>query len=86
MYITIEHEVTNPKSFWETVEKAEMPSNIKLLQSLPDVAGKKAVCLFEADTLEEVRDLVEGAVGKFSNNTYFAVETEKAFGLPATVH
>ena len=84
MYIIIEHEITNP-TFWEAVQKAEIPSNLKLHQSLPNGEGTKAVCLWEAAALDEVREFVEGAVGEASNNTYFAVDAENAMGLPAAV-
>ena len=85
MYIIIEHEISNPTLFWETSQKAEIPSNLKLHQSLPNGDGTKAVCLWEAATVDQVRDFVEGAVGEASNNTYFAVNAENALGLPAAV-
>ena len=84
MYIIIEHEITNP-TFWEAVQKTEIPSNLKLRQLLPNGEGTKAVCLWEAATLDEVREFVEKAVGEVSNNTYFAVDAENALGLPAAV-
>ena len=84
MYIIIEHEITNP-TFWEAVQKTEIPSNLKLHQVLPNGEGTKAVCLWEASTLNKVREFVEETVGEVSNNTYFAVDAEKALGLPAAV-
>ena len=44
--------------------------------------GTKAVCLWEAASVNEVREFVEGAVGAVSNNAYFAVEAGNAMGLP----
>ncbi len=84
MYIIISHEVTNP-TFWEAVKKTEIPSNLKLHQVLPNGEGTKAVCLWEAATLDEVREFVEKTVGEVSNNTYFAVDTENALGLPVAI-
>ena len=84
MYIIIEHEITNP-IFWEAVQKNEIPSNLKLHQLLPNGEGTKSVCLWEAATLDEVREFVEEAVGDLSNNTYFAVDAENALGLPVAV-
>ncbi len=85
MYIIIEHEIGNPTSFWSAVKKTAIPSNLKLHQSIPNGEGTKAVCLWEAATLEEVKEFVEKTVGKVSNNTYFAVDAENALGLPAAV-
>ena len=83
MFVIIEHEITKPESFWEMVKKADLPSHMKLHQSLPNAEGNKAVCLWEADSVDDVKEYVEGGVGDFSNNTYFAVKAENALGLPA---
>ncbi len=87
MYVIIEHEIFDPKTFWETAEAelANLPSNVKLHQSLPNRDGTKAVCLWESASEWEVREYVEGIVGDTSRNTYFAVESENAMGLPAAV-
>ncbi|MDJ0726217.1 MAG: hypothetical protein QNJ38_13975 [Prochloraceae cyanobacterium] len=42
------------------------------------------MCLWEAATLDAVREFVEKVVGEFSNNVYYAVDAEKALGLSAT--
>jgi hypothetical protein len=84
MYIVVEHEITNPTNFWDVVQKSEIPSHFKLHQSFPSGEGTKAVCLWEASKLEELKGFVEDGVGNFSINTYFSVEADKAFGLPAT--
>lgn len=85
MYIIIEHEIGNPTSFWSAVKNTAIPSNLKLHQSLPNGEGTKAICLWEAATLKEVREFVEKTVGEVSNNIYFAVDAEKALGLPVVV-
>jgi hypothetical protein len=82
MYIIVEHEISNPKTFWETVKSAKLPSHMKLHQSLPNREGTKSVCLWEASRVDEVKDFVERALGNASTNTYFAVEAENAMGLP----
>lgn len=83
MFIVVEHEIFNPKTFWETAKSATFPPHLKLHQTLPNKEGTKAVCVWEASRVDEVRDLLENAVGKVSKNTYFAVEAENAMGLPA---
>ena len=86
MFIVIEHEVTDVKVFWETAQAGvgNLPSNLKLHQVFPSNDSAKAICLWEAATLEEVRDFVEGQLGQVSENTYFAVAEESALGLPVT--
>ena len=87
MYIVVEHEIINPKTFWETAKSGmvNLPSGLKLHQVLPNGGGTKAVCLWEATKVDEVRNYVEGKVGKASHNAYFAVEAGNAVGLPAGV-
>jgi hypothetical protein len=84
MYIIAEHEISNPKSFWEIAkrETTNLPSNLKVHQILPNGEGTKAVCLWEAAKVNEVKNFVEKAVGHVSRNTYFSVEAGNAVGLP----
>lgn len=82
MYIIIEHEITNP-TFWEAVEKTEIPSHLKLHQLLPNEEGTKTVCLWESATLDAVREFVEKVLAEFSNKVYYAVDAEKTLGLSA---
>jgi hypothetical protein len=42
----------------------------------------KSACLWAAETVDAVRNLVDSAVGQFSQNEYFEVSTETALGLP----
>jgi hypothetical protein len=41
-----------------------------------------AVCLWEGDSVDAVRDYVDSLTGDSSQNTYFEVNTEYAMGLP----
>ena len=87
MFIIVEHEISNPQTFWETAKTATsgLPSHLKVHQTLPNKEGTKAVCLWEATSVDEVKGLIEGAVGKVSRNSYFAVEPGNAMGLPASI-
>lgn len=87
MYITAIHQITDPEQFWQTVRSAtppaaEFPAGIVLHSTFADGNGTKAVCLWEADTVDEVQDLVDSALGQFSRNEFFEVSKETAIGLP----
>ena len=41
-----------------------------------------AVCLWEADSVENLRDYVEGLAADAAENTYFEVDGEMSMGLP----
>lgn len=87
MYIAVEHDIKNSKKFFEqaNADMDKMPSNLKLHQFLPSKEGNLAVCLWEGPNLKTVKDYVEQSVGAYSKNTYYAVQADKAVGLPATV-
>ena len=86
MYIVVEHEISDPKTFWDTAQEgmSNLPDGLKTHQVFPNSDGTKAVCLWEADGVEDVESFIEGAVGQVSRNTYYPVEEENAVRSPAT--
>ena len=81
MHIVAIHDISQPDKFWPTVQQTEIPAGIKLHSSLPNQGGTRAVCHWEADSVEAVRSLVDGAVGRYSKNDFYEVATENAMGL-----
>jgi hypothetical protein len=55
---------------------------IKVLQFCPSQDFTAATCIWEADSVDAVRDVVDSTLGETSEQTYFAVDTEQAVGLP----
>ena len=84
MYVVVEHTVHDPEAFGAATASAGIPPHLTLHHSLPTADGTQAVCLWEGPSVEEVRAFVEGGVGHLSDNVYFAVDAERAMGLPAT--
>jgi len=82
MHIVAIHDISDPEKFWSAVQAADIPVDIKLHQTLPNQQGSRAVCLWEADSTDKVRDLVDGAVGQYSQNQFFEVNDQNAMGLP----
>ena len=83
MYVVVEHQISNPKKFWEIAAAIKLPAGLKIHSTLPNSDGTKAVCLWEGKEVNDVKNAVEGAVGQFSKNEYFSVETKNAMGLPS---
>jgi hypothetical protein len=52
------------------------------LQTFPNATGTRAVCRWEADTVDSVRNLIDSAVGHYSKNEYFEINADNAMGLP----
>jgi hypothetical protein len=83
MYVSVIHTISNPDRFWSAAESSEPPEGVRLHSALPNEDGSKAVCLWEADSVDSVKEVIESTVGEVSSNEYFAVHAEKAQGLPA---
>jgi hypothetical protein len=83
VYVSVIHTINDPSQFWSTAESAEFPDGVSLHSSLPSSDGSKAACLWEADSVDAVRETVEQTVGDFSSNEYFEVDAERAQGLPS---
>ena len=60
----------------------EPQEGVTLLQFCPSDDFSAATCIWEADTVDAVRDLVDPTLGDTSEQTYYAVDTEQAVGLP----
>lgn len=62
-----------------------VPQGIKPIQFLPATDSTKAVCLWEAKSVEAVKNYLEPKTSTIARNTYYAVDSKVAIGLPAGV-
>ena len=85
-FIVAIHDISDPERFWSAAEPSIIPSGVTLHGTYPTGDGKRAVCLWEAESEGDVRDVVEGALGEYSRNEYFTVDPQHqgAVGLPAS--
>jgi hypothetical protein len=81
MYVVAIHQISDPGAFWGG--KLDLPEGTTLPSVLPNDDGSRAVCVWESDSVDTVRDLVETAAGQISTNEYFGVNAANAQGLPA---
>jgi hypothetical protein len=81
MYVIAIHSVSDPKAFWGG--ELDLPDGTELPVVAPNSDGTRAVCMWKSDSVDTVRNLVEGAAGEISNNEYYAVNEGSAQGLPA---
>jgi hypothetical protein len=83
MYIVVEHTITNPDVFFGLASKVtEAPSGINPIQFLPSVNKDRAVCLWEAKSVDALKGFLEPLSAPSSRNTYYAVDNTVAMGLP----
>jgi len=84
MYIIVNHFIKAPHNFWALVrEKAnDVPSHLIFHNSFPSQDLMKAVCVWEAENIDAVKEYLDETFGDFSRNDYFEVNSGAAMGLP----
>ena len=84
MHVIAVHNITDPEGFGAAVGPTleKIPSRMTLHSMFPSEDGTRAVCVWEAGSVEDVRSFVEDAAGDLSRNEYFPVVDAQAIGLP----
>jgi hypothetical protein len=86
MYVAIVHRVKDPQAMLARGEGLADPSNapagVVPRQFCPSKDVSAATCVWEAGSVDAVRDYVDSTLGDASDNTYFEINTEYAHGLP----
>jgi len=85
MYVLVQHSISDPAIFWNTADPANNPPNVKLQHSFPTPDGTRAVCIWEAESVDAVRNFLEPLFGKVSRNEYFTVENKEGYVRPSKV-
>jgi hypothetical protein len=84
MFVAIEHDIQDAAKFQQRAEKAfPLPDGLHVHMFLPANDLSRAVCLYEAPSVDRVREFVDGLLGDSSRNRYFPVAEEHAIGMPA---
>ncbi len=81
MYVIAIHQISNPDAFWGG--KLDLPKGTELPVVVPSSDGTRGVCIFTSDSVDTVRNVVDGATGKISKNEFYAINEKNAQGLPA---
>ena len=83
MKIGVIHRISDPATAQAKGQSLFEPhEGVRLLQFCPSQDFTAATCIWEAGSVEAVRDLVDPTLGDTSEQTYFAVATEQAVGVP----
>ncbi len=80
MYVFTIHSISDPDAFWGG--KLDLPEGTEQPIAWPSSDGTRGVCVFKSDSVNTVRNLVEGAAGAISSNEYYAINEGNAQGLP----
>jgi hypothetical protein len=80
MHVLTIHSVSDPEAFWSG--QLDLPEGTALPFVAPSSDGTRGVCVFESDSIETVRKVVDGATSQISRNEFYAVNESGAQGLP----
>jgi hypothetical protein len=84
-YVVAIHDISDPDRFWGAAGSAgELPPGIALHSTYVRDDGSRATCLWEAPSVDAVRQLLDATVGDSSRNEFFEVAPEHpgTRGLP----
>ena len=81
MYVFTVHSVSDPEKFWSG--SLDLPAGTELPIVVPSADGKHGVCIFKSDSVNTVRNVVDGQTGAISKNEYYPINENGALGLPA---
>ncbi|HET7228621.1 MAG TPA: hypothetical protein VFJ16_01330 [Longimicrobium sp.] len=87
MYVLVQHYVSDPETFWSDVRFAlsALPPHLALHHVFPTADGSHAACMWEAESVRDVKAFIETYVGHVSRNLYFEVENREGIGIPSEV-
>ena len=87
MYVLVHHDVIEPQRFWAVAADSmpNLPEHLKLHQTLAARDGRKATCLWEAESVEAVRSFLEPAFGDVSRNEYAEAENREGIATPTQI-
>ena len=81
MYVLAIHDVSDPELFWSG--QLDLPEGTVLTTALPTADGRRGVCVFRSDSVDTVRNIVDGATSAVSKNEFYAINDAGALGLTA---
>lgn len=84
MHVVAIHDIKDPAKFWDLAQSAEPPEGVTLVQTYPNPAGNRAICLWRADSVGTVKNVVESTMAGISENEFFEVNEANAMGLPSS--
>jgi hypothetical protein len=82
MFIVVQHTISEPAVFWNAADATALPPEIKLHHTFPTPDGTRAVCIWEAASIDALRNMLEPLIGKVSRNEYFQVENREGLARP----
>ena len=87
MYVIAIHKVTDQSKFWPpnvTELTKPIPPHLKLHHTFAGTDGTEAVCVWEAESVDALRNWLDPFTAGGSVNTYFAAANREGIAIPAS--
>jgi hypothetical protein len=84
MFVGIQHRIRDADAMLSRSEKLteNTPPGVQARQFCLSTDRQFATCIWEADSVQAVRDYIDGVQGDSSDNSYFEVDPQASVGLP----
>lgn len=86
MIIVVHHQISNPTDFWAAAQKSlpELPiaGVNKIIQVMPNKDMNEAICVWEADSIEQLDVYLRSKVTDWSTENYYELNGAAAMGMP----
>jgi hypothetical protein len=86
VFIVLQHRIIDPQTAFARGENLltgnGAPEGTRVLQFYPSRDRNDVFCLWESNSVAELREYADGVMGDSSENSYFEVDAEIARGLP----
>jgi hypothetical protein len=86
VFIVVHHTITDPETAFARGEDLlagnGAPTSVRVREFYPSRDKADVFCLWEGNSLEEVRDYVDATMADSSRQAYFEVDAQIARGLP----
>lgn len=79
MFVAVIHRIHDPEGFEAAEAKAlerGLPAGVALPVHAAAPDHRLGICIWEGESVAAVREVVEGAVGPYSNNEYSEIEVD----------
>ncbi len=79
MFVTVLHHIHDPAGFDAAEQKAleeGLPPGVALPIHAATNDHSFGICIWEGESVESIRDVVEGAVGDWARNEYFEMNVD----------
>jgi hypothetical protein len=85
MFVSVIHRISDPDRFFEMASNTaqNIPSDLRLPQYIGSADRSTTICLWEAPSVERVREFLEPLTVGICKNEYAQVDNALSSGLPA---